>query len=491
MLQREADNPGIYTSEVDENGLTKLDRARIAYENYNVDKATEDFVNSATEEGRKIFIENMTTAFGSAVEKLNEKGFRTDLLTTGPGGLAEGNRNRRDWGEENLAMNLGWNPEEFKNVLDLMDISGMDMVTDKMKSMYISRIIKVFGRGSDTYSRLKDELNIPVDEILALDKQSWDSWEKKTQKNYIAALAEAYGGREVIEGFKKAGYSAEQLLWVISEFNGNTKESLINAIEEVYGGKITITKPVEVEPEVTNTGLYNPPEGEEYKKVIEAGQNKSWYTPPEGEEKQKVLDAANNPWWQFEPPTGEDYEKIMEAAGVVYVNPHMMVEPEFEIVVDEEKVRSAIQEALQNDSLIDPYEMENLNKAYGNETVNRIMNELLDEGMNPDGTFGKGVPTAPLRMSAAGMGYSDIPRSGGPYVTGGQVVVEEKDNAQEVTNIANGVERGNSNMTSVMNAILSVVQAISRKDTTVVVSPSSGWGMFNERANSMAARVKG
>lgn len=488
MLQREKDNPGTYTND-------QLEKARLAYENYNVDSATKTFVENATAEGRKIFIENMMTAFGAAMENLDKNGMRTDLLTKGPGGLAEGNIGLKDWVESVLAMNLGWDKDDFKGTLDLMGISGLDLLSEKIKAQYINRIIQTLGRGSETYTRLKDELKIPVDEILTIDKSSWDGWTSKAQKNYITALSNAYGGREVIEGFKRAGYTADQLMGVIGQFSGNSKESLINAIEEVYGGVITT-----VQNDLKNEEKNDNP--------------MSWmdifgiaYKPPTEEEK-KLIENAD-----FERAVKNDNPMSwMDIFGIAYqppedvINPGNPVEVQVEIAVDPildsdelyQQIRDKILNSDMPDTSVPLGQTFELWQNDDQETLQELRNAIDDVGIElafeelRNFLNGDGWPRGKVGTPNITASVPTVQSTTGAFLNGKETVkTEPADPAQDAANVETGVRRGNSDLVGLIRDLIDVTRASNNRPINVTVSPSSAWGFHTRASNAQAAAVTG
>lgn len=194
MVQRNLDEPGTYSE-------AEIKKALENYKNYDVNKAAEDYVNAVSSEGAEIFTANMTKALSSAASKNN---FRADLAATDL--TAD---NIKQWFQQNLATNLGYGMfygdeggKEFINVMDIMEITGWELLGDDVKKKYINEMVKVLGRNSNTYKQLKQELDIPIEDILNADKNKWKDWTDRERGNYINALSDAYGSKAVIAGLK-------------------------------------------------------------------------------------------------------------------------------------------------------------------------------------------------------------------------------------------------------------------------------------------------
>ena len=237
MLAREQDNPGTYTFE-------ELEEARLNYENYDVNAAIEQFVEESVADGRRIFLENMMKAFNGAISKLNTNG---SWYSVGATTLTENNSNIRKWMEQNLGYSIGFGEyfgdetnQEFAKMLQEADVDVWDMLSEDMQKHYINAIEKALGIGPETYSRIKDELGLNAEDILLTKKGTWDKLSNAEQKEYITYLSKAYGGREVVEAFQNAGYTVEELLGAATKFKGNTQDSFVKALEEVFNVDIDL-----------------------------------------------------------------------------------------------------------------------------------------------------------------------------------------------------------------------------------------------------------
>ena len=88
-------------------------------------------------------------------------------------------------------------------------------------------------------------------------------------------------------------------------------------------------------------------------------------------------------------------------------------------------------------------------------------------------------------------GMSDVNYTSGSQPQQATIVRTEADNAQDVSNTAAGVQRGNADLLSAINTLIGVAQAINRKDFTVNISPSASWGQFGAVAGRALSKVTG
>lgn len=545
MLQREKDEPGTYTEEA-------LAEAKRAYEEYDVQKTIDEYVAGVTGEGKKIFLENLMTALGGAVEKLEEKGgFRTDLGTKGTGSLADMQTSLMTWLQQNLAVNLGWGDvygdeigQEFVKTLNAMESTGWDMLSEKMRKRYLDTIIKVLGSNSDTYTRIKDELKIPVDEILTLDKTDWNKWSGKEQMQYIAALSKAYGGREVIEAFKKAGYTVEDLLDASSYFTEGTRTSFEQALEEVFeqpidlpeikaksnGVSIINEDVINRENLLPDWLLYHAPTEDEMQQAQQTQQQSKYW---------KTWDDWNivPEFLQYQPPTAEELKQIQEAQ---------------QKKVDESGAKEKSKELL-GDMIVTTYDgftfddsdindlyrhinwtladagYEGDNRAKFQKAVNEllasgsleIMQELLEKineyGVvdafdmlknylqGDDWTLGRnGAKRFTANNFSTSMGaftnrYDTNPSD--PYAWSDNGLVQigrqfaEAENELTADDVSKAVETGTTNanrdQNDILNSIMRGVEALLRKNWTVNITPTSALGNVNRGAAAAIERITG
>ena len=157
----------------------------------------------------------------------------------------------------------------------------------------------------------------------------------------------------------------------------------------------------------------------------------------------------------------------------------------------EDEVRRAIQESLLDDSKVDVYEMDALDTKFGLDLVNKILEQMENEGMNPDGTFGK-LPSG-MRIASTGINYgpNNAPVNYANLGGGNTVVTEPKDPQQEISNTASGVERGNRNLESLMRDLLAAMNRVGDRPITVSLFPSSGWGSTNRKSEAQYEAVTG
>ena len=67
----------------------------------------------------------------------------------------------------------------------------------------------------------------------------------------------------------------------------------------------------------------------------------------------------------------------------------------------------------------------------------------------------------------------------------------EENNEQEISNMAQGVQRGNTDVVSALLQLIDVANAINRKDFTVNLNASAGLGVLMNRSLSSLGRVTG
>lgn len=71
------------------------------------------------------------------------------------------------------------------------------------------------------------------------------------------------------------------------------------------------------------------------------------------------------------------------------------------------------------------------------------------------------------------------------------LVRTEQDNVQDANNVASGVQRGSSELLGALNTLISVAQAINRKEFTVNISPSASWGQFSTVSGRQLSKMTG
>ena len=119
-------------------------------------------------------------------------------------------------------------------------------------------------------------------------------------------------------------------------------------------------------------------------------------------------------------------------------------------------------------------------------------NALKDLQYNLDEYGGNRGMVQPMGMLASA-GTSDVGFARKSYAPDSTVTlqVEPGDNQQEVTNTANGVRQGTETLLSALNSILSVAQAINRKQFVVNLVPTSGLGRTVAQGAAAFSRVTG
>lgn len=160
-----------------------------------------------------------------------------------------------------------------------------------------------------------------------------------------------------------------------------------------------------------------------------------------------------------------------------------------DFVVDAESTKDAARQAIEEamgDGVMDTSEAMNIMTSFGAGLYEELMKELQynldEEGRNRGGLI------KPGRMIASAGMTSGVSFGGATGRSTQMTVVEpmntERDNEQEVTNVARGVQRGNVTMLDALMEILRVAQSINRKEFEVKITPSSGWGAHNARSET-------
>lgn len=160
-----------------------------------------------------------------------------------------------------------------------------------------------------------------------------------------------------------------------------------------------------------------------------------------------------------------------------------------DFVVDAESTRDAARQAIEEamgDGVMDTSEAMNIMTSFGAGLYEELMKELQynldEEGRNRGGLI------KPGRMIASAGMTSGVSFGGSTGSSTQMTVVEpmntERDNAQEVTNVARGVQLGNGTMLDALQALLRVAESINRKEFTVKITPNSGWGAHNARSET-------
>lgn len=211
--------------------------------------------------------------------------------------------------------------------------------------------------------------------------------------------------------------------------------------------------------------------------------------------------TVDEPRIEIQKPANDNPMGWLDIFGLSYTPPTednvavpVVVTPEFEVEISDEtidEVRRGIQEALMDDGRMDIYEMDALDSKFGMDLVNKIWAQLEEEGMNPDGTFGK-IP-AGMRIASTGINYgpNNVPVNYAPSGENNTIVTEPKDPQQEISNTASGVERGNRNLEGLMRDLLAAMNRVGDRPITVSLFPSSGWGNTNRQSEKKMEEVTG
>lgn len=197
MAQQNIDEPGSYSP-------AELLKAWWNYATYDVDKAANEFFDTASREGKRLYAGNVATTLGYAAGNLGN-----DLSFVNGLSLRTGNMSLLDWFQQNLANNLGWRSEEeqkiFIDAMDIMDVTGWEYLGDSTKRMFIAEVKANLGKNADTYRLLKEELNIPISDFFSII--NWDKMGKDVAFKEYNMLVEAFGADNVKKAIDDSGYA--------------------------------------------------------------------------------------------------------------------------------------------------------------------------------------------------------------------------------------------------------------------------------------------
>lgn len=160
---------------------------------------------------------------------------------------------------------------------------------------------------------------------------------------------------------------------------------------------------------------------------------------------------------------------------------------EFSISTEEQQaLRDAIESAM-SDGMMDTSEAMDLMFRYGWSNYENMLKELQynldEEGRN------RGMMNRPIGMIASA-GVSDV-GGGRPDLYRPVVTPEPEDDQRQVNNTATGVQMGVGNLYDALQSILRVAEAISRKEFTVNVTPSTAAGAWAGASTTLFEKAHG
>lgn len=451
MEQRNADEPGKYSAE-------EIKQAWDNYYGYDMQKAMDDYVNQATEEGRAIFTENMLDALNTAVERKNSKGGHLDTSKYGSY-LSEG-KALKEYINNNLATNLGWTAEEFDNLMKSADMTGWDLLPDAIRGFYITEIVKALGRNTETYSRLKDELGVTVGDLVTIQKGKWNEMGAEAQKQYIETLARVYGGREVLEALKSAGYSVSDLVDASTLFGVGSRESMYKTLAELYGpdalkealAGIDQDETQEIWDSYIDGLLPDEQEAEVVTIPIELETQVTGFVGNTASGIQETLMNALN--GMFAAPGDMALETEMPEVSLEgdALNYYNMIKNAYESGLGMEELKAASAQAFDMyglDAFLEAYE--ELNKlAEQYKEITEQTPELAPGNAKPSSgnIFDRAAASVQRLYESVLNGTQGIP---GFAMPSDITIHEERDNEQEASNTAEGVRRGNTDLVTGQN----------------------------------------
>lgn len=464
MLQREMDTPGTYTEQ-------ELTDAENAYKSYNIQNATDDFVKSATEEGRKTYVKNMMTALRSAAEKVGQ--FDT---TIGHDTLK--NTNLKDWFQLNLARNLGWGNiygdeggKAFQQTLGTAGVSGFDMLTDQMQKLYVKEIIDNLGHNADTYKRLKDELGIPLDELLQDTAPRWKKWSTLEKENAYKWIAETYSEENMEEAMRNAGLGD----YVPKVPENNTVQEAVEEAAEAAAEQQTVL-PVQTTPEfVMKDGDFN---------ITEALEADPVGVPVELKPEVSMAEDVQS---NIQEATEQIQESMSALRDLHNMKEYQALSNEAQAITD--RLRNT---AISGGSMDDlKSAMSQIQQMYSVDAFNEavpLLNKITQEYKEilNDNTPAVGKMPNSRTIASAGMansGYSAWGISGT-----GSVSVDEN---QMANSVQRGTASANEPMVDNMRLILAAVRALASRPINVNLTPSAGMARMNRRSADALENVTG
>ena len=186
---------------------------------------------------------------------------------------------------------------------------------------------------------------------------------------------------------------------------------------------------------------------------------------------------------------GDEVEKVLELNTVIKAEPEFIVDS----IEIEDELREAIQKALE-DKVITVDERNALDFMFGAGTVDDAIQKLYEQGMNPDGTFGK-LPSGAKLTASAGMTSGVRWNTSADYGVNGSggesIKTEPKDPQQEVSNTAAGVKQGNAEVVSELHTLVQRMEQLLAKNWTVNVSPTTGLARTTAAAGVLLGKVTG
>lgn len=237
MVEQNAQKPGSYTD-------AEIEQARRNYMNFDIDKDVEDKWQYYGEEGRQIFTRNVNEAISAVVGRKKNWDSTLANKTVLKGKL----ENLKNWIVTNIADNIGFDEKILIDAFSLMEITGWEVLGEDARKNMIYTLQKQFGIGSELYTMLKSQLNVPIDDILATNQTAWDKWGIKEKLKFATALVQAYGSSEAMEAAKKIGIDIQAAIDEgLGSDNGKTRKAaqkLSNMIQSELDKKEIIIRAV-------------------------------------------------------------------------------------------------------------------------------------------------------------------------------------------------------------------------------------------------------
>ena len=224
MLQRNIDNPGSVSKEA-------LETARQNWLQFDIDQDVIDKWVEYGEEGRQIYTQNVASALSSVVDRKGNK-WNSELATKSV--LKNNLKNIREWIVTNIADNIGFDEKILIEAFNAMEFTGWEVLGEDARKKMIYEMQRQFGINSGLYSELKNQMNVPIDDILATNSYAWERWGTKERLRFCQAIVDAYGAPAAIEAARAAGIDIQAAIdeGILEGGEvGNTAEQLKNQID--------------------------------------------------------------------------------------------------------------------------------------------------------------------------------------------------------------------------------------------------------------------
>lgn len=153
------------------------------------------------------------------------------------------------WLVQNVSINTGMHEQILLKMNNLVGTTGWELLGQDVRSKMIYELQKQFGVGSTLYSQLKNQLNVPIDDILATNQKLWDSWSAREKIKFIGALSEAYGTGEAIRTAKKAGMDVTQAINDGLNSDNKTTRAYAQKLVEMINTELNNVKGIQIDAE--------------------------------------------------------------------------------------------------------------------------------------------------------------------------------------------------------------------------------------------------